>query len=112
MNGLAGEPSRSSRHQEQLWFSRATMHAIHAVFPPPDVTGCTGKDSVSEKKLAKGDATFKVTEELLGFEFCGATGMGPTVGMRPENTWRKYKTRYSSLEALSHCRRFNHFAVS
>jgi hypothetical protein len=84
MNGLAGEPSRSSRHQEQLWFSRATMHAIHAVFPPPDVTGCTGKDSVSEKKLAKGDATFKVTEELLGFEFCGATGTGRTVGMRKE----------------------------
>ena len=84
MNGLSGEPSRMIRHQEQLWFSRPTMHAIHAVFPPPDVTGCTGKDSVSEKKLAKGDATFKVTEELLGFEFCGATGTGCTIGMRKE----------------------------
>jgi hypothetical protein len=59
------------------------MHAIHAVFPPPDVTGRTGgKDSVSEKKLMKGDARFKITEELLGFEFCGASGPGRTVGLR------------------------------
>jgi hypothetical protein len=59
------------------------MHAIHAVFPPPDVTGRTGgKDSISEKKLMKGDARFKITEELLGFEFCGARGQGRTVGMR------------------------------
>jgi hypothetical protein len=83
MNGLAGEPSRPTRRQEQLWFSRATMHAIHAIFPPPDVTGREGsKDSISEKKLLKGDARFKLTEELLGFEFTGAVGTGRTVGMR------------------------------
>ena len=76
MNGLAGDPKRQSRRQEQLWFARATMHAIHAVFPPPDVPGVGSKDSVSEKKLRKGDAQFKLKEELQGFEFCG-TASGP-----------------------------------
>jgi hypothetical protein len=36
---------------------RATVHAIHSVFPPLRVTGMLdAKDPVSEKKLAKGDA--------------------------------------------------------
>jgi hypothetical protein len=82
MNGLAGDPKRQSRRKEQLWFARATMHAIHAVFPPPDVTGVGTKDSVSEKKLLKGDARFKLKEELLGFEFSGAVGSGRVVSMR------------------------------
>jgi hypothetical protein len=67
------------------------MHAIHAVFPPPDVTGRHGgKDSISEKKLLKGDARFKTTEELLGFEFAGNTGTGRLVGMREAK-----KSKYS-----------------
>ena len=66
------------------------MHAIHAIFSPPDITGRDGgKDSISKKKLLKGDARFKTTEELLCFEFMGATGTGRQVGMR-EATKIKY----------------------
>jgi hypothetical protein len=104
MNGLAGDPKRPSRRREQLWFSRATMHAIHAIFPPPDVTGrVSSKDSISEKKLLKGDAQFKQKEELLGFEFSGAVGTGRVVGMREAK-----KAKYSAIikQALEQPRGF------
>jgi hypothetical protein len=48
--------------------SRATLHAIHSIFPPPDVSGHVGgKDPISRKKLEKGDARFDVEKEILGF---------------------------------------------
>jgi hypothetical protein len=75
------------------------MHAIHAIFPPPDVTGrLGGKDSISEKKLLKGDAEFKLMEELLGFEFCGAVGTGRQVGMRETKKARYTEKITNALE--------------
>jgi hypothetical protein len=48
--------------------SRAVLHGIHSVFPPPDVSGHTdGKDPVSLKKLQKGDGQWSHEKELLGF---------------------------------------------
>jgi hypothetical protein len=48
--------------------ARATLHAIHSVFPPPSVTGMPdAKDPVSEKKLAKGDARWDTKKEILGY---------------------------------------------
>jgi hypothetical protein len=48
--------------------SRAALHSIHATFPAPEVSGHTGgKDSISLKKLEKGDARWAQTKELLGF---------------------------------------------
>jgi hypothetical protein len=48
--------------------SRATLHAIHSIFPPPEVSGHTGgKDPISRKKLEKGDARFNIEKEILGF---------------------------------------------
>ncbi len=48
--------------------SRATLHAIHSIFPPPEASGHVGgKDPVSLKKLQKGDARFDVEKEILGF---------------------------------------------
>jgi hypothetical protein len=48
--------------------SRATLHAIHSIFPPPEVSGHVGgKDPISRKKLEKGDAWFDVEKEILGF---------------------------------------------
>jgi hypothetical protein len=41
--------------------SRATLHAIHSIFPPPEISGhLGGKDPISMKKLAKGDARFEI----------------------------------------------------
>jgi hypothetical protein len=48
--------------------ARATLHAIHSVFPPPRSTGMLdAKDPVSEKKLAKGDARWATGKEILGY---------------------------------------------
>jgi hypothetical protein len=61
--------------QAQLLLSRvarATLHGIHAIFPPPGVSGhLGGKDPISEKKLQKGDAMFDVIKEILGFMLHG-----------------------------------------
>ena len=82
MNGLAGAPGRKRRRLEQTWVARAALHGIHAVFPPPDVLEHEGgRDSVSTKKLAKGDARFKLKETMLGFDLHGAQGRQRTVGL-------------------------------
>jgi hypothetical protein len=37
--------------------ARALFHAVHAIFPPPDITGHKNcKDSFSVKKLEQGNA--------------------------------------------------------
>jgi hypothetical protein len=54
--------------------SRAALHGIHSVFPPPSITGHTGgKDPISVKKLEKGDAQWCHEKEILGFIINGAT---------------------------------------
>lgn len=52
--------------------SRSLLHAIHQVFPPPAVTGHSGGDSVSEKKLEKGEGAWDICKEILGWVFDGA----------------------------------------
>jgi hypothetical protein len=48
--------------------ARATLHAIHSVFPSPAATGTPdAKDPISEKKLAKGDARWDTKKEILGY---------------------------------------------
>ena len=37
INAIAGPPDRPTRQHQLLWVSRATLHAIHALFPPPEV---------------------------------------------------------------------------
>jgi hypothetical protein len=97
MNGIAGVPGRASRGAEQLWISRAALHAIHAVFPPPDVINhIGGKDSVSEKKLTKGDAEFKLEETMLGFVPSGRRGAGRTVSL-PLDKKNRYVARVQDM---------------
>jgi hypothetical protein len=52
--------------------SRAVLHGIHSVFPPPSVTGHDGEDPVSQKKLAQGDGLWELRKEILGWVFDGA----------------------------------------
>jgi hypothetical protein len=48
--------------------ARATLYGVHSIFPPPEITKHEGgKDSVSIKKLQKGDATFLPQKIVLGF---------------------------------------------
>jgi hypothetical protein len=54
------------------WTARATLHAIHSVFPTPAATGTPdAEDPVSEKKLAKGDARWNTSKEILGYMLNG-----------------------------------------
>ena len=36
VNGLAGPPLHPKQWQQLLWFGRAALHSIHAVFPMPE----------------------------------------------------------------------------
>jgi hypothetical protein len=52
--------------------ARATLYGVHSIFPPPEITKHEGgKDSVSIKKLEKGDATFLPQKLILGFMLDG-----------------------------------------
>jgi hypothetical protein len=47
---------------------RAALHGIHDVFPPPHVSGhAGGKDTISLKKLEKGDVRWDPRKEIMGF---------------------------------------------
>ena len=110
MQGLAGDPNRPERRAQQLWVSRVALHAIHAIFPPPDVLGHEGgKDSISIKKLKKGDAMFKLREVLLGFLLSGESGAGRTVAVPPDK-FGKYVGRIrKALDQKSHWISFGEF---
>ena len=48
--------------------ARATLHAIHNVFRPPEATGTPdAKDPISEKKMLKGDGRWDPQKEILGY---------------------------------------------
>jgi len=55
-----------------LHLSRAILHAIHSVFPPPGITGHDGEDPVSLKKLKQGKGLWEARKEILGWVFDGA----------------------------------------
>jgi hypothetical protein len=62
--------------------ARATLHAIHSVFPTPEATGTpNAKDPISEKKLAKGDARWDTVKEVLGYWL---DGRNRTVPLPPD----------------------------
>ena len=52
--------------------SRAVLHGIHSIFPPPKITGHNGFDPISESKLHKGDGTWSTKKEILGWLFDGS----------------------------------------
>lgn len=62
---------QSQDSKELLRCSRALMHGIHSIFPPPHVTGHHGQDPISEKKLKAGDGLWEARKELLGWVFDG-----------------------------------------
>jgi hypothetical protein len=64
-----------------LHFSRAMLHGIHTVFPPPSSTGHGGGDPISEKKLKAGDGLWEVRKEILGWIF---DGVNRTIELPPE----------------------------
>ena len=53
--------------------SRALLHAVHELFPPPSETGHVGGDPISEKKLRNNDGLWAHRKEILGWIFDGIT---------------------------------------
>ena len=51
--------------------SRAILHGIHSIFPPPSVTGHPSGNSVSIKKVYKGEGQWQYVQEILGWLFDG-----------------------------------------
>ena len=50
------------------------LHGIHAISPPPAVTGHYGSDPVALSKLDKGEGTRKHVKEILGWILDGLNG--------------------------------------
>ena len=53
-------------------FSKAILHGVHSIFPPPEVTGHQGEDPIAQKKMLQGDGTWDTTKEILGWIVDGA----------------------------------------
>ena len=66
--------AQTSDHRQLRHFSRALLHGIHEVFPPPSVTKHNGFDPVSEGKLEKGEGTWDTLKECLGWDIDGRAG--------------------------------------
>jgi hypothetical protein len=79
--------------------ARANLHGIHGIFPSPEVLHHRGgKDSILEKKLAKGDAQWKPTEVLLGIQMTGGVGPGRQVSI-PQDKHLKYRSNITTALA-------------
>ena len=65
--------TNNTAHTHLRQLSRAMLHGVHSIFPPPEVTGHNGFDSIAFKKLVKGEGVWDVKKEILGWEFNGET---------------------------------------
>ena len=93
INAVAGPPGRSERVAQILWLARAALHAIHSIFPPPEVLQHKGgRDSVSEAKAQKGDTMFAPQKILLGVDCCGEPRENRAVNI-PDSKLIKYTTQ-------------------
>ena len=61
---------QTSNRSHLQHYSRAALHAVHSVFPPPRVTGHHGPDSISLKKIAT-EGKWDTQKEILGWLFDG-----------------------------------------
>ena len=59
--------TNNGSHDHLKHLSRAMLHGIHSVFPPPEKSGHNGPEPISEKKLEEGEGTWTTTKEILGW---------------------------------------------
>jgi len=89
---LAATQSLDGQHTPTI--SRAGIHSIHSLFPPPEVTKHeNGKPPISQKKLEKGEGQWRVEKEKVGFLF---NGRRRTVRL-PKEKARRYVTETKQL---------------
>ena len=85
----------SRKHLLQL--SRAMLHGIHSVFPPPNISNHSGGDPISEKKLKNLEGLWSHTKEILGWIIDGANY---TITLPPQKVAKIVKT----IKKLSKCK--------
>ena len=59
------------RHSHLEKLSRAMLHGIHTIFPPPKVTGHNGFGPVAEKQMGDGDGIWDFYKEIMGWDLDG-----------------------------------------
>jgi len=59
--------------EELKHFTRAIMHGIHMVFPPPGITDNPEDEPILVKKLRQGDGMWSTKKEILGWVFDGVS---------------------------------------
>ena len=79
--------------------SRALLHGVHSIFPPPQITGHPGEDPCALKKLIEGDGTWAYRKEILGWIFDGRSF---TIQL-PEKKNEKLQASLKSLCAETTC---------
>jgi len=47
--------------------SRAMLHGVHSIFPPPDPSGHNGKETIAQSKLDNSDGEWNYVKEILGW---------------------------------------------
>ena len=78
---------------------RASIHGIHSVFPPTNVTTHEGgKEPISEKKLRSGEGNFRSKKEMIGIEF---DGKKRTVRLPADKARRYIKEAHSLIRRRS-----------
>ena len=55
----------------KLHLSRAMLHGIHTIYPPPAITKHSGEDPIANKKLREKDGLWLHVKEILGWIFDG-----------------------------------------
>ena len=75
--------------QHLLKITRAMLHGIHSIFPPESITGHTGGDPISERKLDKLEGLWSHTKEILGWLINGANY---TIRLPPEKVEKILRT--------------------
>ena len=84
-------------HDHLKQVSRAMLHGVHSMFPPPNISGHNGEDPVSIKKLTDGEGTWEHVKEILGWIF---DGIKYTVQL-PKNKNKKLQNLLSNTEQKS-----------
>ena len=88
---IAATNQLDDKHLTQL--SRAVLHGIHSIFPPPNISNHCGGDPISEKKMEKGDGKWEYKKEILGWIFDGKEF---TIFLPPEKS-KKVQTAIKQL---------------
>ncbi len=94
---IAATNNSNAIHLRHL--ARTMLHSIHSVFPPPSVTGHPGGDSVSVKKILKGEGQWDTEQEILGWIM---DGVNYTIRLSDDkmNKMLELLTKFSKLRQI------------